>query len=110
MPGVQALGLELGSSGRMQVSMNLIDLDAAALHVVVARVAEEAELRGARVVEGELVGLLPAAVVTAAAEAHGVVELVGPDGLPTRTALEAAAQAFALPSLGAGPRDRVPPR
>jgi hypothetical protein len=66
---------------------------------VVARVAEEARRRGTDLVEGELVGLLPAAVVGAAAEAQGVRLAIGPAGLPTEPALEAAARAFALPSL-----------
>ncbi len=78
MPGVQAIGLRLEASGRMQVSMNLVDLERAALHEVVARVSLEAHERGAQVVEGELVGLLPAAVVIAAAEAAGVDAPWGP--------------------------------
>lgn len=69
LPGVQALGLRLESSGRAQVSMNLVDLDRVALHEVVARVAREAEGRGVAIESAELVGLLPvAAVLGAAAE------------------------------------------
>ncbi len=101
LAGVQALGLQLGTSERVQVSMNLVDLEQAELHVVVARVAAEARKRGTDVLEGELVGLLPAAVVIAAAKANGVNEPVGPTGLPTEAAFEAAARAFALPSLAA---------
>ena len=67
LPGVQALGLRLTSSGRAQVSMNLIDLDRAALHEVVERVAREAAGRGVALESAELVGLLPAAAVLAAA-------------------------------------------
>ena len=47
MAGVQAIGLLLASTGRAQVSMNVIDLDAAPLHEVVARVRIEAAARGA---------------------------------------------------------------
>jgi glutamate formiminotransferase / 5-formyltetrahydrofolate cyclo-ligase len=101
LAGVQALGLRLGASGRMQVSMNLIDLERAVLHEVVARVAEEAGERGAQIVEGELVGLLPAKAVVAAAEARGVDAPLEPSGMPTARALEAAASAFALPELAA---------
>ena len=42
LPGLQALGVPLAGSGRVQVSMNLIDLDRVALHEVVARVVREA--------------------------------------------------------------------
>ena len=99
MVGVQALGLRLEGSERVQVSMNLIDLEQAALHLVVARVAAEARRREVEVVEGELVGLLPAAVVVAAAKAAGVDDAVGASTLPTAEALAAAATAFALPEL-----------
>jgi glutamate formiminotransferase/glutamate formiminotransferase/formiminotetrahydrofolate cyclodeaminase len=71
MPGVQAIGLLLASSGRAQVSMNVIDVDRAPLHEVVERVRAEARARGAEVLSGELVGLVPARVVLAA-EAAGV--------------------------------------
>jgi glutamate formiminotransferase/glutamate formiminotransferase/formiminotetrahydrofolate cyclodeaminase len=98
MAGVQAIGLLLGSSGRAQVSMNVIDLDAAPLHRVVARVRREAAARGAAVAEGELVGLLLARVVTAAARAEGV-EDVDADGLPGAAACAVAARSFALPEL-----------
>jgi glutamate formiminotransferase / 5-formyltetrahydrofolate cyclo-ligase len=63
------------------VSMNIVDVDAMPLHVVVAQVRAEASLRGVDVVGAELVGLMPGSVVAAA-----------------------AAQALALPSLGS---DRV---
>lgn len=66
-PGVRALGLELESAGLVQVSMNITDWEAAAPHDVVARIAAEAEARGAAVVGSELVGLIPAGAVVAAA-------------------------------------------
>jgi glutamate formiminotransferase len=77
MPGVQAIGLRLASSGRAQVSMNVIDLERAPLHEVVERVSAEAEARGARIAAGELVGLVPRSVL-AAARAAGV-EIPGVD-------------------------------
>ena len=49
-PGVRALGLDLPSAGVVQVSMNVEDWEAAALHDIVARVEEEAHARGAEVV------------------------------------------------------------
>ena len=77
LPGLQAIGLGLGSSGRAQVSMNVIDVDRAPLHEVVSRVRAEALSRGVEVHGGELVGLVPARVVRAAEAAE--VELPGID-------------------------------
>ena len=74
MPGVQALGLLLPGSGRIQVSLNVIDVDAAPLAAVVARVREEALERGVAVGSGELVGLLPESAV-ASPEALALAEL-----------------------------------
>ncbi len=68
-PGVRALGLELPRASISQVSMNVEDWEAAALHEIVARIAAEAEARGAEVVGSELVGLMPAGAAAAAAGA-----------------------------------------
>jgi glutamate formiminotransferase len=68
-PGVRALGLDLPSAGLVQVSMNVEDWEAAALHEIVARVEREAVARGAEVVGSELVGLMPAGAAAAAAGA-----------------------------------------
>jgi glutamate formiminotransferase len=68
-PGVRALGLELPSTGLVQVSMNVEDWEAAALHEIVARVEEEARARNAEVTGSELVGLMPAGAAAAAAGA-----------------------------------------
>ena len=68
-PGVRALGLELPSAGLVQVSMNVEDYEAAALHEIVARVEREAAALGAEVVSSELVGLMPAGAAVAAAGA-----------------------------------------
>jgi glutamate formiminotransferase/glutamate formiminotransferase/formiminotetrahydrofolate cyclodeaminase len=68
-PGVRALGLELPRAGLVQVSMNVEDWEAAALHEIVARVDAEARARGAEVVGSELVGLMPAGAAAAAAGA-----------------------------------------
>jgi glutamate formiminotransferase/glutamate formiminotransferase/formiminotetrahydrofolate cyclodeaminase len=77
MPGVQALGLRLPSSGRVQVSMNVVDVERAPLHEVVERVRAEALARDVDVAAGELVGLVPERVWKAAAEAGA--ELPGVD-------------------------------
>ncbi len=68
-PGVRALGLDLPRAGLVQVSMNVEDWEAAALHEIVERVAEEAERHGATLVGSELVGLMPAGAAAAAAGA-----------------------------------------
>ena len=68
-PGVRALGLELPRAGVVQVSMNVEDWEAAALHEIVARIEAEAVLHGAEVVGSELVGLMPAGAAAAAAGA-----------------------------------------
>ena len=67
--GVRALGLDLPSAGLVQVSMNVEDWEAAALHEIVAGVEQEAAARGADVVGSELVGLMPAGAAAAAAGA-----------------------------------------
>jgi glutamate formiminotransferase len=68
-PGVRALGLELPERGHVQVSMNVEDHEAAALHEILRRVEAEAAARGAEVIGSELVGLMPAAAAAAAAGA-----------------------------------------
>jgi len=68
-PGVRALGLDLPRAGVVQVSMNVEDWEAAALHEIVARIEEEAVAHGAEVVGSELVGLMPAGAAAAAAGA-----------------------------------------
>ena len=68
-PGVRALGLDLPRAGVVQVSMNVEDWEAAALHDIVARIESEARARGAEVVGSELVGLMPAGAAAAAAGA-----------------------------------------
>jgi glutamate formiminotransferase len=68
-PGVRALGLDLPSAGCVQVSMNVEDWEASALHLIVGRIRAEAAARGAEVVGSELVGLMPAGAAAAAAGA-----------------------------------------
>jgi glutamate formiminotransferase/glutamate formiminotransferase/formiminotetrahydrofolate cyclodeaminase len=68
-PGVRALGLDLPRAGVVQVSMNVEDWEAAALHDLVARIETEAAARGAEVIGSELVGLMPAGAAAAAAGA-----------------------------------------
>jgi glutamate formiminotransferase len=68
-PGVRALGLELPRAGHVQVSMNVEDYEAAALHEIVERIETEAAARGTEVQGAELIGLMPAGAAVAAAGA-----------------------------------------
>jgi glutamate formiminotransferase len=69
-PGVRALGLDLPRAGVVQVSMNVEDWEAAALHEIVEAVEREAAARGVEVLGSELVGLMPAGAAMAAAGAR----------------------------------------
>jgi glutamate formiminotransferase len=82
-PGVRALGLDLPRAGSVQVSMNVEDWEAAPLHEVIERVEAEAAARGADVIGGELVGLMPAGAALAAAGS-----LLRIDGLGASKVLE----------------------
>ena len=82
-PGVRALGLDLPRAGLVQVSMNVTDWRAAALHEIVGRIAAEAEARGIEVEGSELVGLMPAGP---AVEAAG--KLLRLDGFDASRVLE----------------------
>ena len=66
---MRALGLDLPRSDVVQVSMNVEDWEAAALHEILARIEDEAAAHGAAVVGSELVGLMPAGAAAAAAGA-----------------------------------------
>jgi glutamate formiminotransferase len=81
MRGVQALGLLLPASGRIQVSVNVIDVEAAPLVSVVERVREVAAARDVALGRSELVGLLPESAVADPAS-------LGLDALPDDRVLE----------------------
>ena len=68
-PGVRALGLVLPRAKHVQVSMNVEDFEAAALHDILARVEEAATACGVSITGAELVGLMPSAAAAAAAGA-----------------------------------------
>jgi glutamate formiminotransferase len=82
-PGVRALGLDLPTAGLVQVSMNVTDWEAAALHEIVERISAEAAARGVEVAGSELVGLMPAGAAVAAAG-----PVLGIDGFDRRHVLE----------------------
>ena len=68
-PGVRALGLDLPHAGHAQISMNVEDWEASALHDIVAAIEREAAARGVELAGAELVGLMPAGAAVAAAAA-----------------------------------------
>ena len=60
LPGVRALGFALATRGRVQVSMNLVDLETTGLEAACGRVRALAHSAGHDVVRVEIVGLMPA--------------------------------------------------
>ena len=68
LEGVRAIGLGL-STGRAQVSMNVHDPVAVPLATVVEEVISLAEAQGTRVLEAELIGLVPEAAMVGYPEA-----------------------------------------
>lgn len=69
LPGVQAKGLLLRRQGRVQVSMNLTQLNVTGPGVAYRAVCVEAARRGAAVLGSELVGLAPRSAYLEAARA-----------------------------------------
>jgi glutamate formiminotransferase len=65
--GVRALGLALPDRGHVQVTINVTDVRATSLHEIFTRVVEEAHRDGVAVIDSEIVGLVPAAALTATA-------------------------------------------
>ena len=78
-PGVRALGLALPRAGHAQVSMNVEDYEAAALHDILARIEAEARERDVAVTGAELVGLMPAGAAAAAAGSLLRIDGFGPE-------------------------------
>jgi glutamate formiminotransferase len=90
--GVRALGLELEGGRMVQVSMNVEDHEASALHEIFARIETEAAARGVDVLGSELVGLMPAAAAVAAAGAMLQIEGFDPSRVLELRLLEAPAR------------------
>jgi len=59
LPAVRAMGVYLESRGRAQVSMNLVDFRQTSVLTALNRVRQEAEALGTRILESELIGLMP---------------------------------------------------
>ena len=83
LPGVKALGLEVG--GKAQVSMNLTDLEATPIHIALEAVRSAAAQHGASVESTELVGLAPLEAILQAARHYLALR-----GLERAHVLEAA--------------------
>ena len=64
---VKAMGLPLADRGIVQVSMNLTNYEKTPIHRVFELVKREAARYGVSVLESEIVGLVPAAALTASA-------------------------------------------
>lgn len=65
---VKAMGVELGDRGIVQVSMNLTNYEKTPIFRVFEMVKREAERYGVMVLESEIVGLVPGAALSSAAE------------------------------------------
>ena len=59
LAGVQALGFELSDPPRVQVSMNVLDFHLTSLAKVWREVEDRATAAGAKILRGELIGLVP---------------------------------------------------
>jgi glutamate formiminotransferase len=70
LPGVKALGFTLAARGLVQVSMNLTNYRHTSIREAFDAVAREAARAGVAVLESEIVGLVPAAALTADDAAH----------------------------------------
>jgi len=78
LPAVRAMGVYLASRGLAQVSMNLVDFRRTPILTAFQRVRQEAEALGTRVIESEVIGLVP----EAAAEGLTPEALLLPGELP----------------------------
>lgn len=59
LPAVRAMGVYLASRDRAQVSMNLVDYRRTSILMLLNHVRQEAEALGTRVIESEVIGLMP---------------------------------------------------
>ena len=76
---VKAAGFELKDRGVVQVSMNLTNYEKTPIFRVFETVKREAERYGVQVLESEIVGLVPAAALNAAAEYYLQIAGFKPD-------------------------------
>ncbi|MBM3268187.1 MAG: glutamate formimidoyltransferase [Candidatus Sericytochromatia bacterium] len=67
LPHIQAMGVDLAERGCAQVSMNLLDFEKTPIYRIQELVKAEAARYGARVVDSEIVGLVPQAALAESA-------------------------------------------
>jgi glutamate formiminotransferase len=76
---VKAMAVTLEDRGIVQVSMNLTNFEKTPIHRVFEVIRREAERYGVQVLESEIVGLVPAAALTAAAQWYLRLDRFEPD-------------------------------
>ncbi len=94
--GLKAIGWRIADFDRVQVSMNIVDLEAAPLHEVYERVRRLADEWGDGVAGSELVGMIPQRVLENAGRYYAGATA---DRLSARALMEAAAKALGLDSV-----------
>lgn len=97
-PCVKAMGVMLQDARVAQVSINMTDFRTTPLHVVFDRVRDEAARRGVGIASSEIVGLVPAEALLAAARHHLRLE-----GFDTSRVLERRLEEAAAETGGTGP-------
>jgi glutamate formiminotransferase len=81
---VKAMGIPLEDRGIVQVSMNLTNYEKTPMFRVFDLVKREAARHGVQVLESEIVGLVPSAALTQAAEYFLQLEGFSPDQILER--------------------------
>jgi glutamate formiminotransferase len=79
LPAVKAIAVPLEDRGIVQVSMNLTDFERTSLHRAFEEVKREAAKYGVAILDSEIVGLVPAAAVVAAAAAYLQIDGLSPN-------------------------------
>jgi glutamate formiminotransferase/glutamate formiminotransferase/formiminotetrahydrofolate cyclodeaminase len=75
---VKAIGVPLASRKRVQVAMNLVNIDQTPVHAAFEAVRREAERRGVKVTDSELIGLVPRQAVEQARSAGIRIDSLDP--------------------------------
>lgn len=83
-PGLRALALELADQGRVQLSMNLEDVESSGPMQIFEAVEAEVNALGGRVVGTEVIGMIPDALVFPAADRTLNLLDAGPERLLSR--------------------------
>jgi glutamate formiminotransferase len=84
VPGLRALALELEAQGRVQLSMNLEDVESAEPMTIFEAIETQVQAAGGRVVGTEVIGMIPDALVFPAADRRLNLLDAGPERLLSR--------------------------